>query len=358
MISIKDISLLDIMPENLLADKNVLNAAKAIDEQTQDIAEKIKYAILLARSDELDGKLLDLLAWQWHADFYEASMDLGTKLKLVKKSIAGHRRKGTKAAVEEAVNAVFGEAHVLEWFEYGGEPYHFKIDLLDADGITQNKYDSIVRLVETVKNTRSILEGFDIRKTVSLNDESSIKYGLAGLLLGCRRINPKPPDNTSLSVGYGFGDFSHGRQVINCGPVDLSNHHPIRLGLARSLNGVIRVECDTSEIPEEFRNILMPSVSGPYIGSGIFGHGYKKVRLQLPDEVVMDIHSGTALFKNGSRRTGLSVPKETEASSRIGTHNIRMGRIRVPADVSEITMGSRRNAHAGIAHAGISQAGL
>ena len=215
-------------------------------------------------------------------------------------------------------------------------------------------------LMEAIDTYKPAHIGFsvDINRTFDMDDESSIKYGLAGLLLGSRRINPKPPDNTSLSVGYGFGDFSHGRQVINCGPVDLSNQHPIRLGLARSLNGVIRVECDTSEIPEEFRNILMPSVSGPYIGSGIFGHGYKKVRLQLPDEVVMDIHSGTALFKNGSRRTGLSVPKETEASSRIGTHNIRMGRIRVPADVSEITMGSCRNAHAGIAHAGISQAGL
>ena len=358
MISIKDISLLDIMPENLLADKNVLNAAKAIDEQTQDIAEKIKYAILLARSDELDGKLLDLLAWQWHADFYEASMDLATKLKLVKKSIAWHRRKGTKAAVEEAVNAVFGEAHVLEWFEYGGEPYHFKIDLLDADGITQNKYDTIIRLVETVKNTRSVLEGFDIRKTVSLSDESSIKYGQVLWLNGYRRTHIKTPENTSLSIGYGFGDFSHGRQIINCGPAYLSDNHIIRLGIARALNGVIRVECDTSEIPEEFRNILMPSVSGPYIGSGTFSHGYKRVGLQLPDDVSVEISGGSILCQIGTRVTGLGVPEDADNAAAYGTHSLRLGRIRVPADTSEITMGGFRSAHAGIAHAGISQAGL
>jgi len=212
--------------------------------------------------------------------------------------------------------------------------------------------------VKAVKNARSVLDGFDIKRSARMSDESSPKYGVASLLMGNRRIHLKTPDNTSLSVGYGLGDFTNGRQVINCGPVDLSNNHLIRLGLAKAMNGVIRVECDTSEIPEDFRNILKPSVSGPYIGSGIFGHGYKKVKLQLPDESAMGLHSGSVLYKNGSRRTGLSVPKETEASSRFGTYNIRMGRIRVPADVSEITMGSCRNAHAGIAHAGISQAGL
>ncbi|WP_295157107.1 phage tail protein I [Selenomonas sp. AE3005] len=353
----QEYAIADHLPESLNRD-NLREVAQVIDEKLHELDALNELVCLYPRIDKLSSNLIDALAIQFHVDFYDTSFSLEKRRALVKNSIKWHMRKGTKGAVQELIRTVWGSGIVREWFEYGGEPYHFKIDLLDADGITQNKYDSIIRLVETVKNIRSVLEGFDIRKTVSLDDESSIKYGLASLLLGCRRINPKPPDNTSLSVGYGFGDFSHGRQVINCGPVDISNHHLIRLGLAKAMNGVIRVECDTSEIPEEFRNILKPSVSGPYIGSGIFGHGYRQVRLQLPDESAMGVHSGTALFKNGSRRTGLSVPKETEASSRFGTYNIRMGRIRVPADVSEITMGSCRNAHAGIAHAGISQAGL
>jgi len=134
---LKTLSLVDILPDNLLADEKIYASAKALDKELELVTEDCKQVMHLPRIDELPEPVVDLLAWQWHVDFYEAGMDLPTKRRMVKQSIAWHRRKGTPSAVKDAVTTVFGEAHIFEWFNYGGEPYHFKIDLFDAPGITQ-----------------------------------------------------------------------------------------------------------------------------------------------------------------------------------------------------------------------------
>ena len=113
-------SLLDILPQNLLADKKINAAAQALDDELQKITEATRNALLLPRLDELSEEVIDLLAWQWHVDFYEPSMSIETKRQLVRESIAWHRIKGTKAAVEKMAQTVFKGGVVTEWFEYGG----------------------------------------------------------------------------------------------------------------------------------------------------------------------------------------------------------------------------------------------
>lgn len=163
----KTLSLGDILPDALMADEQVYATAKALDKELQLLAEDCKQVMHLSRIDELPESVVDLLAWQWHVDFYEAGMDLPTKRRMVKQSIAWHRRKGTPSAVEEVATAVFGRAKVSEWFDYSGEPYHFRIDLLEAPGLTDEKINEIVRLVEMVKNTRSVLDGIHFNQRLT-----------------------------------------------------------------------------------------------------------------------------------------------------------------------------------------------
>lgn len=174
---IKDVhslSLLDILPDNLLADKQVAAAAQALDAELQAVTEATIEALHLPRLDELPEPVIDLLAWQWHVDFYEPGMDITTKRAMVKQSIDWHRRKGTPSAVEEVAAAVFGKAKITEWFEYGGDPYKFRIDL-DAQGVSDEKIKSIIRLIESAKNTRSALDGIHITQKL----EARQKYGAA-----------------------------------------------------------------------------------------------------------------------------------------------------------------------------------
>ena len=157
-------SLLDILPENLLADAQIYAAARALDDELQKVTVATRDALILPRIDELSEEVIDILAWQWHVDFYEPSMSIDTKRRLVCESIAQHRIKGTKAAVEKMVQTVFKEGVVSEWFEYGGEPYHFRIDLLTASNITQDDTARLLAVVNAAKNVRSCLDELRFRR--------------------------------------------------------------------------------------------------------------------------------------------------------------------------------------------------
>lgn len=161
---LQSVSLIDILPPNLLADKQIYAAARALDDELQKITAATRNALLLPRLDELSEEVIDLLAWQWHVDFYEPSMSIETKRQLVRESIAWHRIKGTKAAVEKMAQTVFKGGVVTEWFEYGGEPYHFRIDVLNAPNMTEENRSRLLAVVNTSKNTRSWLDELRFRR--------------------------------------------------------------------------------------------------------------------------------------------------------------------------------------------------
>ena len=173
---LQSVSLLDILPPNLLADKQINAAVQALDDELQKITAATKEALLLPRLDELPEAVIDLLAWQWHVDFYEpAGMDIETKRKLIKTSIAWHRIKGTKAAVEAMVQIISGKNLVTEWFEYGGEPYHFRIDLWDAPRTDPENTANMVRGIDGSKNIRSWLDEIRVHR----DTQNTIYIGVA-----------------------------------------------------------------------------------------------------------------------------------------------------------------------------------
>ena len=167
--------LLDIVPENLLEDKHIRKITEVIDAALKDIYPDTAYPALISRIDELDSDTIDSLAWQWHVDFYDQNLSLNKRRALVKNSIRWHIKKGTKAAVEEMVQTVFESGRVTEWFEYGGEPYHFKIDLLSAPRIVQEDLEKVVRVINSVKNTRSWLDSLGFIR----ESEGKQYYGIA-----------------------------------------------------------------------------------------------------------------------------------------------------------------------------------
>ncbi len=173
--SVENISLMDILPDSILVDEKVSAAAQALDRELQRVTAATAEVLHLPRLDVLPEKVIDILAWQWHVDFYEpVGMDLETKRNLVKESIAWHRIKGTPAAVDKLVTTVFGNSWVKEWFEYGGKPYHFRVV---TENVTTDKaqlklmYDAI----NTAKNVRSVLDYIEF--LLHLSDDAEMAEG-------------------------------------------------------------------------------------------------------------------------------------------------------------------------------------
>ena len=158
--NIQTVSLLDILPDSILADEKIKAIAAALDTELQKVTAETQQVLHLPRLDVLPEKVIDLLAWQFHVDFYEpVGMNIKTKRKLVKESIAWHRIKGTPAAVEMMLSSTFGRsAKVSEWYEYDGEPYHFKVSVKTKKFPTMESLGLAKQGVLAAKNTRSVLD--------------------------------------------------------------------------------------------------------------------------------------------------------------------------------------------------------
>lgn len=71
---------------------------------------------------------------------------------------------GTKYAVITALGNVYGNVGISEWFDYGGNPYFFKVHIdIGVNGFSENTYLDIFRKVQFYKNLRSHCDGLYIR---------------------------------------------------------------------------------------------------------------------------------------------------------------------------------------------------
>jgi phage tail P2-like protein len=111
----------------------------------------------LVRKQITDNLLLDLLAWQFHCDFYSTDFPIEQKREIILKSLDWHTRKGTPSVIEEMVSTVFSRAEVKEWFDYDGLPYRFIIGTEEEMPDPETR-GSLIRAINSVKNTRSFLE--------------------------------------------------------------------------------------------------------------------------------------------------------------------------------------------------------
>jgi phage tail P2-like protein len=180
MISIYEVSIMDLLPPNLKEDPDMIAAAKAVDNDFLLLTNEVKQCILLPRIEEItDPDLIDLLAWQMHVDFYDYSLPLIKKIELIKNSVRWHRIKGTPQAVIDVATSIFGRTKLKEWFEYGGNPYFFKLDVdITGQGASSENLAKLEKLVNAYKNTRSWIDGINI----SLCTEGNIYLGATTMI--------------------------------------------------------------------------------------------------------------------------------------------------------------------------------
>ncbi|KEQ22299.1 phage tail protein I [Paenibacillus tyrfis] len=161
MIDIGKVKLLDLIPPNLRDDEKVQAAAESIDRELKQVTDIIPGVAIVHHIDTLPEEWVDQLAWQWHVDFYTPSLPLEQKRELVRNSLRWHKRKGTPSAVAELITTIFGSGEVIEWWEYGGQPYHFKVTTSDP-AATSERAKEFLAAIASVKNTRSWLESIEI----------------------------------------------------------------------------------------------------------------------------------------------------------------------------------------------------
>ena len=152
-------NLLRSLPVALSGDPKIVALADAIAGVLAQRLEEIRRASIYPRIDWLDEELLDILAQDFKVDWWDSDYSLEEKRRTLSTSWQVHKTLGTKAAVEKAIRAVYPKTQVREWFEYGGNPYCFRLEI-DITNDTKNsqKQQRVLKLLNYYKSLRSHLD--------------------------------------------------------------------------------------------------------------------------------------------------------------------------------------------------------
>ncbi|MEG1491126.1 MAG: phage tail protein I [Oscillospiraceae bacterium] len=160
--SIYEADYLRTLPEVLKRDETMFALATVIGNKLREVSSETLNAIIYAKIDTLPVAMLDILAYDFKVDWWDGNYTVEEKRKLLKDSWNVHRHLGTKSAIETALSAIYPDTKVLEWFDYNGAAYCFKL-LIDAtyQNVSPARHQRVLDRVEYYKNLRSHLDGVE-----------------------------------------------------------------------------------------------------------------------------------------------------------------------------------------------------
>lgn len=201
---------LENLPESITRDEHLRQLAELAARCMKKSMDETGAAAIYCRIDDLPEDVLDILAVDLKVDWYNYAGTLQEKRRTIKDSWYVHRYMGSVAAVERALSDIWPESSVEEWFDYGGDPYHFRILLETVDDESPIYPEKAIERVRMFKPARSAIDGehaiikttFGILiETKNPKDTNQIYHvDVCGTLPGRKEIW-RDPKESGLSLG-------------------------------------------------------------------------------------------------------------------------------------------------------------
>lgn len=148
MIKFDDGELKDILPSNFTRQPQVVAVSYALKQEYERYLLCLARAYVYASIDTAEDDVLDYLATDLHVRYYRTDYSLEVKRKLIKSAIAVMSKDGTKYAVDTVIQTSFGDGESIEWFNYDGDPGHFRIRLDNGNGYDIEDLLAVLKVVK------------------------------------------------------------------------------------------------------------------------------------------------------------------------------------------------------------------
>ena len=163
-------NMIKLLPNWMRTDEANAALSSAMDELIKAPGERVKTPRTWDQLENLTDEELDETAWELGIDWWVSSWEREQKIRTIRMAGAIMEKRGTKWAVEQLAIAAFGLGEVTEWFEYGGDPFYFKI--LTSATLTPGAINQILNMIGRVKNARSHIEAISVTRRI---DQRSLR---------------------------------------------------------------------------------------------------------------------------------------------------------------------------------------
>ena len=173
----------------------------ALHQAIRQSLEWVDHSFVWADVDSLTEAVLDEMAVELRAPYYDSAFPIEQKREIVKKSLVWRQEAGTLAALNNMISTVYGYGEVVEWPDFGGDPYTFRF-ISEEPNQDPDFYQRFYELVRKVKNVRSHLAGVDF---VRKENRNLYIGGAATEVETIDIISDEIPHIYKLTYGYHLG---------------------------------------------------------------------------------------------------------------------------------------------------------
>ena len=157
MIKLSGSRFTQIMPDNMASQVETQAFAYAVGRQIEKLCAYSDAARTYAAIATMPEWLLDYMAAELRTPSYEENYSIKTKRALIQESLLFYTQMGTPAAVNRIIETIFETGNIEEWYEYGGQPHHFRARTTNPS-ITEDDVEEFQRVLASVKRLSSWLD--------------------------------------------------------------------------------------------------------------------------------------------------------------------------------------------------------
>ncbi len=268
------------LPYSITRDTDKEKLAQVVAEELVKNVNFTDYSAIFPRIDGLPEEVLDILAYDLKIDWYEADAPLWNKRQAVKDCILVHKFKGTKYAVETALRSMYNSAEVTEWFEYDGEPFHFRVNVY---GSTGSGLKTLYLKIQYAKNLRSVMDSVQFTLIPEKDIEVFIGSRLAMLDKQiCTSLESRSEDVFTVGEKYYAGITYNGKTE----EIKVFSHFdiPPADAFGTQITAGISLECREKHIYSYLRSEKIPdapqATKGNYTAVAKAAYFVKNIRME------------------------------------------------------------------------------
>ncbi|MEZ3446114.1 MAG: phage tail protein [Lachnospiraceae bacterium] len=158
---LKNMDFIRMLPAFMQMDAANISLAGSIDTVAEELYSKIILFSTWDKIDLLKSDELDMLAEELHISWYDKTAAIDVRRNIIRESDLVHAKLGTNWAAKQVINKYFGEGEIIDWYTYGGEPGHFKIQTLNQS-ILKDKYEQFIGILDKVKRKSAQIDSIEL----------------------------------------------------------------------------------------------------------------------------------------------------------------------------------------------------
>lgn len=167
--SLRECPLESVLPPGIEKETEMIALCRVVDlwiGRVLDMCEGLNIWSDLSKARE---DVLDYLAVELRTQFYEKTLPIEVKRKLIANTLVWHEKAGTDLPIAESVSYVFGRGEVENWYEYGGKSPCFRV-VVDNESVKKQDTERFLELIQSFKRKTAKLDYMIIPRSVKTTE--------------------------------------------------------------------------------------------------------------------------------------------------------------------------------------------